>query len=50
MLALKARASDYEMLESEASIGTNDSSENLMAEQEGATSEAWGILQYITIM
>ncbi|KAL7867783.1 hypothetical protein SRHO_G00091670 [Serrasalmus rhombeus] len=41
MLALEPRASDDEMLESEASIGTADSSENLMAEQEGATSEAW---------
>uniref|UniRef100_A0AAR2KB68 Myosin IXA n=1 Tax=Pygocentrus nattereri TaxID=42514 RepID=A0AAR2KB68_PYGNA len=39
MLALEPRASDDEMLESEASIGTADSSENLMAEQEGATSE-----------
>ena len=42
MLALEPRASDDEMLESEASIGTADSSENLMAEQEGAASEAWG--------
>ncbi|XP_036432235.1 unconventional myosin-IXAb isoform X3 [Colossoma macropomum] len=41
MLALEPRASDDEMLESEASIGTADSSENLMAEQEGATSESW---------
>uniref|UniRef100_A0A8B9LL48 Myosin IXAb n=1 Tax=Astyanax mexicanus TaxID=7994 RepID=A0A8B9LL48_ASTMX len=41
MLALEPRASDDEMLESEASIGTADSSENLMAEQEGATSETW---------
>ncbi|XP_072528322.1 unconventional myosin-IXAb isoform X7 [Salminus brasiliensis] len=41
MLALEPRASDDEMLESEASIGTADSSENLMAEQDGATSEAW---------
>ncbi|KAI4877297.1 hypothetical protein NFI96_011846 [Prochilodus magdalenae] len=41
MLALEPRASDDEMLESEASIGTADSSENLMAEQEGAASEAW---------
>uniref|UniRef100_A0A671LQL3 Unconventional myosin-IXa-like n=1 Tax=Sinocyclocheilus anshuiensis TaxID=1608454 RepID=A0A671LQL3_9TELE len=35
MLALEPRASDDEMLESEASIGTADSSENLM-ESEGA--------------
>ncbi|XP_062849120.1 unconventional myosin-IXAb isoform X2 [Trichomycterus rosablanca] len=41
MLALEARTSDDEMLESEASIGTADSSENLLAEHEGATSEAW---------
>ncbi|XP_066523093.1 unconventional myosin-IXAb isoform X2 [Hoplias malabaricus] len=41
MLALEPRASDDEMLESEASIGTADSSENLMEEQEGATSDAW---------
>lgn len=37
MLALEPRASDDEMLESEASIGTADSSENLM-ESEGAVS------------
>lgn len=42
MLALEPRTSDDELLESEASIGTADSSENLIAEQEGATSEAWG--------
>ncbi|XP_058263727.1 unconventional myosin-IXAb isoform X2 [Hemibagrus wyckioides] len=41
MLALEPRTSDDELLESEASIGTADSSENLIAEQEGATSEAW---------
>ncbi|XP_026856772.2 unconventional myosin-IXAb isoform X2 [Electrophorus electricus] len=41
MLALEPRASDDELLESEASIGTADSSENLTAEQEGATCEAW---------
>ncbi|MCI4381971.1 hypothetical protein PGIGA_G00258110 [Pangasianodon gigas] len=40
MLALEPRTSDDELLESEASIGTADSSENLIAEQEGAT-EAW---------
>lgn len=42
MLALEPRTSDDELLESEASIGTADSSENLIAEQEGATYEAWG--------
>lgn len=41
MLALDPRASDDEMLESEASIGTADSSENLM-ESEGAMSDQWG--------
>uniref|UniRef100_A0A672SL03 Unconventional myosin-IXa-like n=1 Tax=Sinocyclocheilus grahami TaxID=75366 RepID=A0A672SL03_SINGR len=40
MLALDPRASDDEMLESEASIGTADSSENLM-ESEGAASDQW---------
>ncbi|XP_026057844.1 unconventional myosin-IXAb isoform X3 [Carassius auratus] len=40
MLALDPRASDDEMLESEASIGTADSSENLM-ESEGAVSDQW---------
>ncbi|XP_067293101.1 unconventional myosin-IXAb isoform X4 [Pseudorasbora parva] len=40
MLALDPRASDDEMLESEASIGTADSSENLM-ESEGAMSDQW---------
>ncbi|NP_001410713.1 unconventional myosin-IXAb [Danio rerio] len=40
MLALEPRASDDEMLESEASIGTADSSENLM-ESEGAASDPW---------
>ncbi|KAF4081495.1 hypothetical protein AMELA_G00161930 [Ameiurus melas] len=40
MLALEPRTSDDELLESEASIGTADSSENLITEQEGAT-EAW---------
>lgn len=47
MLALEARTSDDEMLESEASIGTADSSENLLAEHEGATSETWGKYTYI---
>ncbi|XP_051547718.1 unconventional myosin-IXAb-like isoform X2 [Myxocyprinus asiaticus] len=40
MLALEPRASDDEMLESEASIGTADSSENLMG-VEGTVSDQW---------
>uniref|UniRef100_A0A9J7ZKM1 Myosin IXAb n=1 Tax=Cyprinus carpio carpio TaxID=630221 RepID=A0A9J7ZKM1_CYPCA len=40
MLALEPRASDDEMLESEASFGTADSSENLM-ESEGVMSDQW---------
>nr|XP_045016658.1 unconventional myosin-IXa isoform X4 [Jaculus jaculus] len=39
MLVLEPRASDDETLESEASIGTADSSENLNMESEGAISE-----------
>ncbi|XP_057579171.1 unconventional myosin-IXa isoform X9 [Hippopotamus amphibius kiboko] len=39
MLVLEPRASDEETLESEASIGTADSSENLNVESEGAISE-----------
>ncbi|XP_054418171.1 unconventional myosin-IXa isoform X7 [Pteronotus mesoamericanus] len=39
MLVLEPRASDDETLESEASIGTADSSENLNIESEGAVSE-----------
>ncbi|XP_053784646.1 unconventional myosin-IXa isoform X9 [Desmodus rotundus] len=39
MLVLEPRASDDETLESEASIGTADSSENLNVESEGAVSE-----------
>ncbi|KAG7283767.1 hypothetical protein CRUP_034391 [Coryphaenoides rupestris] len=39
MLALEHRASDDETLESEASIGTADSSENLNVDSEGATSD-----------
>uniref|UniRef100_A0AAY4DGZ1 Unconventional myosin-IXa-like n=1 Tax=Denticeps clupeoides TaxID=299321 RepID=A0AAY4DGZ1_9TELE len=39
MLSLEPRASDDETLESEASIGTADSSENLNLECEGAASE-----------
>ncbi|XP_066448429.1 unconventional myosin-IXa isoform X2 [Eleutherodactylus coqui] len=38
MLALEPRASDDETLESEASLGTADSSENLNCESEGAAS------------
>lgn len=44
MLALEPRASDDEMLESEASIGTADSSENL-TESEGALSLILNILR-----
>ncbi|MFT7816615.1 unconventional myosin-IXa isoform X1 [Arapaima gigas] len=39
MLTLEPRASDDETLESEASIGTADSSENLNIDSEGATSD-----------
>uniref|UniRef100_A0AAR2K707 Myosin IXA n=1 Tax=Pygocentrus nattereri TaxID=42514 RepID=A0AAR2K707_PYGNA len=39
MLSLEPRASDDETLESEASIGTADSSENLNVDSEGATSD-----------
>lgn len=39
MLVLEPRASDDETLESEASIGTADSSENLTLDPEGATSD-----------
>uniref|UniRef100_A0A8C9SUU0 Myosin IXA n=1 Tax=Scleropages formosus TaxID=113540 RepID=A0A8C9SUU0_SCLFO len=39
MLTLEPRASDDETLESEASIGTADSSENLNVDSEGATSD-----------
>uniref|UniRef100_A0A673GPL5 Unconventional myosin-IXa-like n=1 Tax=Sinocyclocheilus rhinocerous TaxID=307959 RepID=A0A673GPL5_9TELE len=42
MLALEPRASDDETLESEASIGTADSSENLNVDSEGATSDFFG--------
>ncbi|MGH0165603.1 UNVERIFIED_CONTAM: hypothetical protein FKN15_049267 [Acipenser sinensis] len=42
MLALEPRASDDETLESEASIGTADSSENLNVDSEGATSDMSG--------
>ncbi|XP_076011513.1 unconventional myosin-IXAa isoform X2 [Genypterus blacodes] len=39
MLSLEPRASDDETLESEASIGTADSSENLNVDSEGTTSD-----------
>lgn len=39
MLVLEPRASDDETLESEASIGTADSSENLNMDSEGTTFE-----------
>ncbi|XP_070619065.1 unconventional myosin-IXa isoform X7 [Erythrolamprus reginae] len=42
MLALEPRASDDETLESEASIGTADSSENLNFDSEGAISDKSG--------
>lgn len=44
MLSLEPRASDDETLESEASIGTADSSENLNVDSEGTTSDFSGIL------
>lgn len=43
MLILEPRASDDETPESEASIGTADSSENITMETEGATSEPSGV-------
>lgn len=43
MLTLEPRASDDETLESEASIGTADSSENLNVDSEGTTSDFSGI-------
>lgn len=43
MLALEPRASDDETLESEASIGTADSSENLNVDSEGTTSDFSGM-------
>lgn len=44
MLTLEPRASDDETLESEASIGTADSSENLNVDSEGTTSDFSGML------
>lgn len=50
MLTLEPRASDDETLESEASIGTADSSENLNVDSEGTTSDfsgmSWIEIQY----
>lgn len=46
MLALEPRASDDETLESEASIGTADSSENLNVDSEGTTSDFSGMSIY----
>lgn len=45
MLSLEPRASDDETLESEASIGTADSSENLNIDSEGAISDFSGVYQ-----
>lgn len=45
MLSLEPRASDDETLESEASIGTADSSENLNIDSEGAISDFSGMFQ-----
>lgn len=42
MLILEPRASDDETPESEASIGTADSSENITMETEGATADPSG--------
>ncbi len=46
MLALEPRASDDETLESEASIGTADSSENLNVDSEGTISDFSGMSVY----
>lgn len=43
ILALEPRASDDETLESEASIGTADSSENLNVDIEGTVSDVSGM-------
>lgn len=48
MLSLEPRASDDETLESEASIGTADSSENLNVDPEAAISDPSGMLLYAT--
>uniref|UniRef100_A0A8B9L2W4 Myosin IXA n=1 Tax=Astyanax mexicanus TaxID=7994 RepID=A0A8B9L2W4_ASTMX len=49
MLSLEPRASDDETLESEASIGTADSSENLNVDSEGATSDFSGMFLCICL-
>lgn len=46
MLSLEPRASDDETLESEASIGTADSSENLNVDSEETISDFSGMLSY----
>lgn len=43
ILSLEPRASDDETLESEASIGTADSSENLNVDSEGTISDFCGM-------
>lgn len=48
MLTLEPRASDDETLESEASIGTADSSENLNVDSEGTISDFSGMQEIIT--
>lgn len=51
MLSLEPRASDDETLESEASIGTADSSENLNIDSEGAISDFSGtFLHYLGLL
>lgn len=49
MLTLEPRASDDETLESEASVGTADSSENLNMDSEGTTSDFSGVLCSLTL-
>lgn len=49
MLSLEPRASDDETLESEASIGTADSSENLNVDSEGTISDFSGTLLFRTV-
>lgn len=46
MLSLEPQASDDETLESEASIGTADSSENLNVDSEGTISDFCGMSLY----
>lgn len=49
MLTLEPRASDDETLESEASVGTADSSENLNMDSEGTTSDISGVSCSLTL-